>query len=181
MFVWQKNGTFTKPFSWFKIWLGKSTIYVKNCFKNEWTFTNRIKPLHLFKFFRPWISEALDRVCKMEFYAVWYISLRTILVDRNPLKFHDQFYTWWLLRLHFAEEGPNSLCVFIVQLSATGLSLLLKTGSDKIIYWLSRYSFLLGFIMSKKLGFYIVIKSSVWNLSRFLDMIIRRKEYLLSR
>ena len=53
----------------------------------------------------------------MEFYAVWYISLRTILVDRNPLKFHDQFYTWWLLRLHFAEEGPNSLCVFIIQKS----------------------------------------------------------------
>ena len=27
---------------------------------------------------------------------------------------------------------------------------LLKAGSDKIIYWLGRYSFLLGFIMSKK-------------------------------
>ena len=103
----------------------------KNCFKNEWTFTNRIKPLHLFKLFRPWISEALDRVCKMEFYAVWYISLRTILVDRNPLKFHDQFYTWWLLRLHFAEEGPNSLCVFIVQLSATGKFFITTTETSQ--------------------------------------------------
>ena len=26
----------------------------------------------------------------------------------------------------------------------------LKTGSDTIVYWLSRYCFLLGFIMSKK-------------------------------
>ena len=34
----------------------------------------------------------------------------------------------------------------------------LKTSSDKIIYWLGRYSFLLGFIMSKNpkgLRFYI--------------------------
>ena len=95
----------------------KNKDHAKTFFKNELTSTYRIKPLHLFKLFRPWISEALDRVCKMEFYAVWYISLRTILVDRNPLKFHDQFYTWWLLRLHFAEEGPNSLCVFIIQKS----------------------------------------------------------------
>ena len=166
---WYFHQTFQPNHSWHQLkGLGKVPLFCvkqrscKNCFKNEWTFTNRIKPLRLFKLFRPWISEALDRVCKMEFYAVWYISLRTILVDRNPLKFHDQFYTWWLLRLHFAEEGPNSLGVFIVQLSATGLSLLLKTSSDMIIYWLSIYSFLVGFFMSKQakgLWFHILIKS----------------------
>ena len=47
----------------------------------------------------------------------------------------------------------------------------LKTGSDKIIYWLGRYSFLLGVIMSKKpkgLWFYVLIESSVRKLSHFL-------------
>ena len=46
---------------------------------------------------------------------------------------------------------------------------LLKAGSDKIIYWLGRYSFPLGLIMSKKtrLWFYILIESSVCNLERF--------------
>ena len=45
------------------------------------------------------------------------------------------------------------------------LLLLLKTGSDKIVFWLSRYSFHLGFIISKKntksLWYCILIKSSV--------------------
>ena len=60
--------------------------------------------------------------------------------------------------------------------------LLLKTGSEKIIYWLSRYSFHLGFIMSKNpkgLWYYILIKSSVSNLSLFFDMIKpKRKDHL---
>ena len=58
----------------------------------------------------------------------------------------------------------------------------LKTSSDKIIYWIGRYSFLLVFSMSKNpkgLWFYILIKSSVLNLSQFFDIIKpRRKEYL---
>jgi len=51
--------------------------------------------------------------------------------------------------------------------------------------WLVRYSLLLGFIMSKNpkgLWFYILIESSVCNLSCFFDMIKpRRKEYLPSQ
>ena len=46
----------------------------------------------------------------------------------------------------------------------------LKTGLDKIIYWLGRFSFLLGFIMPKEpkgLWFHLLIKSLVCNLSRF--------------
>ena len=46
----------------------------------------------------------------------------------------------------------------------------LMTGSDKIMYWLDRYSFLLGFIMSKNskcFWIYILIKSSVRNFSQF--------------
>jgi len=58
-------------------------------------------------------------------------------------------------------------------------------GSDKIIYWLGRYSSLLGFIMSKNpkgLWLYILIESSVCNLSCFFDMIKpRRKECLQSQ
>ena len=58
---------------------------------------------------------------------------------------------------------------------------LLKTGSDKIIYWLGRYSFLLDIFKSKKwkgLWFYILIESSVLNLLHFF---YRRKEYLPSQ
>ena len=50
-------------------------------------------------------------------------------------------------------------------------------GSDKMIHRLGRYSFLLGFIM-----YYILIKSSVRNLSHFYDIIKpRRKDYLQSQ
>ena len=59
---------------------------------------------------------------------------------------------------------------------------LLKTGSSKIIYWLFRFSCLMGFIMSKNpkgLWFHLLIKSSVRNLSRCFDIIKpRRKENL---
>jgi hypothetical protein len=52
---------------------------------------------------------------------------------------------------------------------------LLKTGSDKMIYWLGRYSFILGFIMSKNPKF------SMQPLTFFDIIKPRRKEYLPSQ
>ena len=55
-------------------------------------------------------------------------------------------------------------------------------GSDKIIHWLSRYSFLQSFIVSKYpkgLLFYISIQSSVCKLKCLFDITkCRRKVYL---
>ena len=77
---------------------------------------------------------------------------------------------WW-----FGSEVKNCYSLFL-------WLKVLKTGSDKIIDWLGRYYFLLGFNMAKNpkdLWFYILIESSVRNLSHFFDIIKpRRKEYL---
>ena len=50
----------------------------------------------------------------------------------------------------------------------------LKIGSDKIIYWLCRFSFYLGFIVSKKPKWFVILSShtsSERNLSCFFDII----------
>ena len=61
----------------------------------------------------------------------------------------------------------------------------LKTGFDKTIYWLCRFCFLLGFIMSKKPKGFVVLSShtcSERNLSCFFDIIKpRMKENLQSQ
>ena len=100
----------------------------------------------------------------------------------------------------FLQNGSHLICSLVYCFDSSlflkclcQCSLVLKTGSDKIIYWLGRYSFFLGFIMSKNpkgLWFSILIKISVCNLSRlkvwfifgFFDIIKpRRKEYLPSQ
>ena len=65
--------------------------------------------------------------------------------------------------------------------SFVNMDQLLNIGSDKVIYWIGRYFSLLSFILSKQtkvFWFFILIKSSINNLSRFLDVIKpKRKEY----
>ena len=65
------------------------------------------------------------------------------------------------------------------------LNVILKTGSGKIIYWLCRFSFLLGFNMSKKVRSCVLniqLGYKITNLLGFFDIIKpRRKEYLPSQ
>ena len=77
--------------------------------------------------------------------------------------------------LHFAKSLLAYLIFFVTNeistISFLCILALLKMGSSKIIYWLFRFSFLMGCIMSKNpkgSWFHLLIKSSVHNLSRFL-------------
>ena len=95
---------------------------------------------------------------------------RSFLVQIKTLRFASEIY-WPLASLTLNTYSVEFRMILTLFQDGMAYSALLKTGSDKIIYWLGRFSFLLGFITYVKRPKRFVI----------LFPINRRKENLSSQ
>ena len=119
---------------------------------------------------------AKDSIFQFSYWCHYYFALEKKLETTKRTIVKEAVHNYFCIpAIFFSTKESLTLNIIFSIISV------LKTSSDKIIYWLGRYSFLLS-KPPKGLWFYILCKSSVRNLSRFFDIIkLRRKEYLPSQ
>ena len=81
-------------------------------------------------------------------FLIWICGLANYVYFQCNVIIHIQNRTGGIL---VGDLFPYFFPILLVKRTKTWIdNLLLETGSDEIIYWLGRYSFLLGSMMSKK-------------------------------
>ena len=166
--------------------------WMENHLSSKWKLCNRYQRLYVHNGLKSFLKEHSQ---SFDFYATLF--LHDIFIKHSCVAssvFETLIQCSFLTQVHIGNlfkniESQNNQFMFlrlrlICNDDFSGIKRGIFSGSDKIIYWLSGYSFPLGFIMSKNpkgLWFYILIKSSVRNLLHFFDITNPRRTENLQR